>query len=267
MTEREFVTKIPSKDGTLIACWRNGQGPPLVLVHGTTADHSRWTPVLRALRERFSVYAVDRRGRGESGDAKEYAIEREFEDIAGVVDSIEEPVNLLGHSYGALCSLGASLLTHNLRKLILYEPPIPVGIEIYSPVTMNRIETLLDKGDRDGAVTTFMLEIAKVRPQDLELLRSLPAWAARVAAAHTSLREMKASEAYRFRPEQFRRLSIPALLLVGGDSPMFLKRASEVLNRALPTSQIAVLLGQQHAAMDTGTQLFLGEVLRFLEKP
>src|SRR5918994_4256030 len=102
---------VTSLDGTPIAYWRSGEGPPLVLVHGTSADHSRWAPVLPAFEERFTVYAVDRRGRGESGDSEDYSIEREFEDVAAVVDSIEAPVNLLGHSYGAVCSLEAALIT------------------------------------------------------------------------------------------------------------------------------------------------------------
>ena len=55
---KETVT---SKDGTTIAYWRSGHGPPLVLVHGTTADHSRWAPVLQEFEKHFSVCAVDRR--------------------------------------------------------------------------------------------------------------------------------------------------------------------------------------------------------------
>jgi pimeloyl-ACP methyl ester carboxylesterase len=89
---------ITSKDGTMIAYQRSGTGPPLVLVHGTTADHTRWAPVLPAFEQYFTVYAVDRRGRGGSGDAGQYAIEREFEDIVALVNSIEEPVFLLGRS-------------------------------------------------------------------------------------------------------------------------------------------------------------------------
>ena len=117
---------VASKDGTPIAYWRSGEGPPLVLVHGTTADHSRWAPVLPAFEQHFSACAIDRRGRGGSGDSDEYAIEREFEDVAAVVDSLGEPAFLIGHSYGAVCALEAALLTRNVRKLVLYEPPIDV---------------------------------------------------------------------------------------------------------------------------------------------
>jgi len=102
-----------------------------VLVHGGTADHTRWLSILPALEERFTVYAVDRRGRGLSGDAPEYAIEREFEDVAAVVDAIDGPVDVLGHSYGALCALEAALLTDKIRRLALYEPPVPTGRQMF----------------------------------------------------------------------------------------------------------------------------------------
>ena len=87
---------VVSRDGTSIAGWRSGEGPPLVLIHGAAADHSRWAPVLPALEQRFTVFAVDRRGRGRSGDANDYALEREFEDVVAVVESTGEAVNVLG---------------------------------------------------------------------------------------------------------------------------------------------------------------------------
>ena len=108
-----------STDGTTIAYQRSGDGPPLVLVHGTAADHRRWAPVLPALEQQFTVCAVDRRGRGGSGDTAAYAVEQEFDDIAAVVDSLGEPVHLLGHSYGALCALEAALRTRAVRTLML----------------------------------------------------------------------------------------------------------------------------------------------------
>jgi pimeloyl-ACP methyl ester carboxylesterase len=259
--------KVVSKDGTPIAFWRSGQGSPLVLVHGTAADHTRWKPVLPTLEEHFTVYAIDRRGRGGSGDSSEYAIEREFADVASVVDSIREPVDLLGHSYGALCSLEAALLTSNVAKLVLYEPPIVAGVDFYPSGAINKLEALLNAGDRGAVVTTFMSEIAKVRPNDLKMLQSLRAWEARVAAAQTIPRELRADEDYLFDPERFKRLTAPTLLLVGGDSPRFLKVAGAAVYAALPDAKIAAMPGQQHAAMDTGMEVFTTEVLRFLKRP
>lgn len=256
---------ITSKDGTPIAYRRSGEGPPLVLVHGTTADHSRWAPVLPAFEERFTVYAIDRRGRGGSGDAGGYAMGREFEDVAAVADAIGEPANLLGHSYGGLCSLEAALLTRNVRKLVLYEPGMNVtGEQIYPPGFIDRLDALLEAGDRDAVISTMFRDLVGMQQEEVEYLRSLPAWQERVKAAHTVPRELRADEAYRFGPERFGDLRVPTLLLSGGDSPAFLKAADKAVDETLPDSRIVVMPGQGHAAMDTGTDLFTAEVLRFL---
>ena len=116
------MEKIRSRDGTVIVYERSGTGPPLVLVHGALATHERWDNISKMLAQRFTVYSIDRRGRGESGDTEPYALEHEFEDIAAVVDAIGQGVSKLGHSHGALCSLEAALLTPNIRSVIAYEP-------------------------------------------------------------------------------------------------------------------------------------------------
>jgi pimeloyl-ACP methyl ester carboxylesterase len=255
---------IKSKDGVSIAYARSGHGPPLVLVHGSTADHTRWAPILPALEARFTVYAVDRRGRGGSSDATPYAIEREFDDLATLVDSIGEPVALLGHSYGALCSLEAMLRTSRVRKLVLYEPPIPAGLPIYPPGSIEHLQKLLDQGDQQGVVTTFFTEIVRMPPAELKMLRSLPNWEARVAAAHTIPRELRADVSYRFDASRFKGAKTPTLLLLGGGSPPFFKAAIDLVHGAISSTRVVVLPGQQHAAMNTAPELFLREVLAFL---
>jgi len=185
-----------------------------------------------------------------------------------VVDSLGEPAFLLGHSYGALCALEAALLTRNVRKLVLYEPPMDVSGEgIPSPGIIHRLEVLLEAGERDEVVATMMREVAGVPPEGVEYMRSLPAWQARMAAAHTIPRELRAPEAYRFDPERFAGLEIPTLLLIGGDSPATFEEAEKAVAQALPSSRILVLDGQGHVAMDTAPDLFTTEVLRFLEGP
>jgi len=98
MTKVENLKTIRSKDGTPIAYWHSGVGTPLLLVHGTTGNHLSWTPVLSELEHHFSIYAMDRRGRGQSGDADTYALEREWEDIAAVIETIGTKVDVVGHS-------------------------------------------------------------------------------------------------------------------------------------------------------------------------
>ncbi|WP_436347886.1 alpha/beta fold hydrolase [Natronorubrum sp. FCH18a] len=152
-----------SADGTEIAFERTGSGPPLVLVHGGVCDHRFWelSDVRTTFADHCTVYAMDCRGVGESGDADEYDLEREFEDVAAVVKAVDEPVTLLGHSSGALLSLEAALRTDNLRKLILYEPPITFDDhELYSDEVLAEMKRLLDDGKNEQVLVLFLQEIA-----------------------------------------------------------------------------------------------------------
>jgi pimeloyl-ACP methyl ester carboxylesterase len=255
-----------SRDGTNIGCAVSGSGTPLVLIHGTASDRGRWGPILPALESWFTIYACDRRGRGASGDAATYAIEHEFEDIAAVIDGIGGPVDVLAHSYGAMCALEASRRATQLRRLILYEPPIPAGVPIYPDGVVERLQALLDAGDRDRVVATFMLEIPRVPPAHLEKMRSLPAWPGRVAAAHTIVRELRAHQGYELPHGAFRSVQVPTLLLLGGASPPFFRAALEKVQAELPHTRLVVLPDQTHVAIDTAPDLFAREVLAFLSE-
>lgn len=262
------MEKIRSADGTSIAYQRSGNGVPLVLVHGTGGTYSRWAPIVPALERHFTVCAVDRRGRGESGDASAYNIEREFEDVAAVLDAFGEQANLFGHSFGGICSLEAALCTQHVSRLVLYEPPIPVAdVHIYPDGVIDRLQELLNAGDREGVLTAFMSEVVRMLPHEIELSKSMAAWPARVGAAHTLPRELRAHEGYRFKPSRFKALTIPTLLLVGGESPHFFKAAIDSLHQTLPNSRVVILPGQQHIAMETAPGLLVREVLAFLLGP
>ena len=256
-----------SRDGTRIAFWRSGDGPPLLLVHGVTADHATtWAHVLPSLEQSYSVHAMDRRGRGGSGDAAHYALQREAEDVAAVVESIGEPVDLLGHSYGALCALEAALLTPNLGRLILYEGVYRRGSDIYPPGLVDRLDAMLAAGDVEGTLVTMLRDLVEMPAEEIELLRSRQeAWARRLANAPTIPRELRADEAYRFAPERFQGMRRPTLFLVGGDSPARERENAEAIAAGLPDARVAVLPGQQHLAMYTAPEAFVAEVGRFLQ--
>ena len=124
---------------------------------------------------------------------------------------------------------------------------------------------LLGQGDRDGVVETTMREVAGLPPEVVEYMRAQPVWQARVEAAHTIPRELRAVKSYRFDPERFKNLGTPTLLLAGGDSPAAFRKAAEAVDEVVPDSRTVVMDGQGHSAMDTGTDLFTAEVLSFLE--
>ncbi|MGA2106971.1 MAG: alpha/beta hydrolase [Syntrophorhabdales bacterium] len=255
-----------SRDGTSIAFQRSGAGVPLVLVHGTSSTLQTWAPVLPFLERHFTVYAIDRRGRGESGDsAAPYAMEREFEDVAAVVDAIGDSVHLFGHSYGAICALEASLLTARIDRLILYEPPIPESSShAGDDKVLEKMQNLLAAGDREAVVTTVMREMVRRPPQEIQLSKSMPAWPSRVAAVHTIPREILALRKYSFEPHRFKAAVSPTLLLLGGESPAHFRTAVRLLESVLANSKTAVMAGQQHAATETAPELLAEAVSAFL---
>jgi len=118
------IAQIPSRDRTLIAVECAGAGPNLVIVHGGTGDRTRWKPLFPFFASHFTVCAMDRRGRGASGDSADYSLQKAAEDVAAVVDSRPGTVFVLGHSIGGVCALEAAFLTDKISKLVLYEPPL-----------------------------------------------------------------------------------------------------------------------------------------------
>jgi pimeloyl-ACP methyl ester carboxylesterase len=227
--------------------------------------------VLGALASRFSVYAMDRRGRGASKDAKDYAIEREFADVAALVDSIGEPVAVVAHSYGAICALEATRLTPSIRRLVLYEPPITTEAMTAAEAgalegTVAEIERRLGQNDRGGALEVFYTRNLRMPEDELAALRGLPSWPARLALAHTLPRELRETRRYRFEPERFKAHAVPTLLVLGGDSVPRYHEATALLQRSLAGAKLAVLAGHKHTAIDMAPELFAATVLDFLRR-
>ena len=100
---RSELVAVTSRDGTRIGVECAGTGPTLLFVHGGVGDRRRWTPMFPLLATKFTACAMDRRGRGASGDSSEYRLSKEAEDVAAVVNSRPGPVFVFGHSYGGRC--------------------------------------------------------------------------------------------------------------------------------------------------------------------
>lgn len=262
----ELVT-ITSKDGTPIALWKSGSGPSLLVVHGTCADHSAWEKVVPLLADRFTIYAMDRRGRGASGDAPEYALEREVEDVVAAVEGLPGPVYLYGHSFGGVCAVEAASRAHNLARLVLYEGGpirIPQGMALVPEELILRLEELIGAGQREQAVMTFMLKAGAVTPDELEVLRTSASWPARVAAAHTIPRELRALNEYVPDLERVSAIRIPVLMVVGEQTDPFRRGVWEQLAGVFKDARVRVLPGQRHAAHQTAPALLGNAISDFL---
>lgn len=262
-SDSEFLT-VASADGTDLACWRAGTGPPVVVVHGTTASHAAWSRVATLLRPAFTVYTFDRRGRGASGDGASYALEREVEDVLAVLEVAGTPAHLLGHSFGGMVALEAApaaLEAGALASLNLYEPitasePTPADV-------IDRLEAAVDAGEHEQALTIFLRERTGMSAHDVELTRRSALWSARVEAAPTIPRELRAHAGYRPDGERLGALDVPTLLLLGSDSGRYAASARTVA-AFLPDVTVRTLEGQGHAAHLTAPRRLVEAVTAFL---
>jgi hypothetical protein len=98
---RHAMKNVRSQDGTAIAFDQSGEGPAIILVLGACNDHFTGSALAERLSEHFTVFNGDRRARGESSDTAPYAIEREIEDIAALIDeaggSAQAPTSVVEH--------------------------------------------------------------------------------------------------------------------------------------------------------------------------
>jgi pimeloyl-ACP methyl ester carboxylesterase len=118
------MPKVTSKDGTIIAYDKKGQGPGLILVLGALNKKGSGKKLTELLVGDFTVISYDRRGRGDSTDTQPYSVEKEIDDIHALIDELGGTAYLYGHSSGAvLALLAAEKLGKKVPKMALYEVP------------------------------------------------------------------------------------------------------------------------------------------------
>jgi pimeloyl-ACP methyl ester carboxylesterase len=257
------MKRVTSRDGTTISYERYGEGPPLVLVHGSFSDHeTNWTYVKPLLAERFTVYAIARRGRGETAATTGHSVADEVADVAAVVQAVGEPVYLLGHSHGAHCALDAAAQApERVAKLVLYEPPWPE--QIVGGGVLERLEAFARPADWSALVETFLTDGLRVPAEDVAALRASPDWAPWIDDAPATLGDLRALARKTVTPERYRALAMPTLLLTGSESlnELYL---TDALAANLPDARVVTLEGQAHEGMTTAPALFADVVTRFL---
>ncbi len=265
---------VVSADGTPIAVFTSGSGPGVILVHGTAGDHTTFRVVGPQLAERRTVHAIDRRGRGASGDTLPYAIEREFEDVAAVAEAVvasgsTDAVDVVGHSYGGRCALGAARLTGAIRRVVSYEgAPSPPGSRYGDTGLAAELAELDRAGRLEALLETFMRRVVGMDEAALAAYRADPVWPLRVAAAHTIPRELRSEgEADAAGLEALGDVRQPVLQILGGDSLAAFADATTALDARLADGRVVVIPGARHAAHHTHPDAFVEAVLTFLAEP
>jgi pimeloyl-ACP methyl ester carboxylesterase len=233
-----------------------------VLVHGGFSDHdTNWEFVKPLLEPHFEVYAVARRGRGQTEAPPEHSLADESRDVAALIEAIGEPVFLLGHSYGGQVALGAAAeLRNRVSKLVLYEPPWPSALP---PELLATLEGLARDGRWDDLAFVFFRDGLSVPVGDLEALRASELWPPIVGDAEATLGDLRALVRHDFEPARFRTFRSPVLLQVGEHSPSE-PYVTDALAAVLPNARVEILAGQAHEGMTTAPEPYALSVTRFL---
>ena len=253
--------------------------PPVLLVHGAAADHTTWRAAGPRLALTRPVFAMDRRGRGASGDSASaeddaaYSIEREHEDVAAVAEAVARrtgrpAVDVVGHSYGGRAALGAGLISDSIRRVVVYEgAPAPPGVSYRPPGLIDAVRSALDRGDKEAALSTFLQGIVGLSDEALDAYRREAVWPARVAAAHTILREIEAEASPAASIDALGRATEPVLLILGSISRSPFRIGTDALAERLADARVAVIEGAAHAAHHTHVDELVGLVEAFLDRP
>ncbi len=257
------IARILSGDGAELAVERSGSGPMLVLVGGALSDRATAEPYRRALDRYFTVVAYDRRGRGDSTDPGRYAPEREIEDLTAVLESGHGPRFVYGHSSGAILSLETAMAGASIDRLVVYEPPYAAPDSPVAPGEglADRLEALVEAGDRDTAVRLFFREGPRVPLDVIDRMQAGPGWEGMRRLAHTLPYDVAIAGNAGPPTGRLANLAVPTLVLVGGSSPNWMRAAGETVASSLPAGELAVVPGVSHNAPP---ELVAAQLIRFL---
>ena len=249
------MSKVLSKDGTPIAYDQSGEGSPVILVGGAMNSRSFGImgPLVPLLEQRFTVINYDRRGRGESGDTKPYAVEREVEDLEALILAVGGSAFVYGCSSGAALALeAANLLGGKIKKLVVYEAPFVVDTS-RAPVPADfaaQLSGMIVSNRRGAAVKYFMVKGVGVPAIFVTMMQLMPAWSKLKAMAGTlpydtaTLRDNGSGKL--LSTQQWAAITAPTLVVCGGKSPAWMSHAMQALADVLPYAQHRTLEGQTH---------------------
>lgn len=260
-TDRSYAkAAVASKDGTTIGYRQLGTGPGLILIHGGMKSSQDFMKLAAALRNTFTVYVMDRRGRGLSGPhGDRFSVDREVDDVQAIVARTGAR-SLFGLSAGALVALRSASVTPAVERVALYEPPLAIGGSTPRG-WVARFDQELARGMRAAALVTAMKGM-QVVPVFVRLPRFLlvPTLAlvmraqgdgdaedVAIRALVPTLRyDMQIVREMSDTLDDYRTLQARVLLLGGTRSPGFFGVALDGLERTLPRVERVAFPGLGH---------------------
>ncbi|GAB1640374.1 alpha/beta fold hydrolase [Krasilnikovia sp. MM14-A1259] len=232
---------ITSADGTTIAYRAVGAGPPLIVVAGAFHDHTVGDPLAAALAGDHTVVGYDRRARGRSGDTRPYAIDREVEDLAAVIDAAGGRAAVFGYSSGGVLALRAASAgpaAAGITHLALYEPPFLLAQAPPRPADLPaRLDALVQQGRRGDAVALFQTEAIGLAPETVAQLRQSPMWTGLEALAQSVVYDATITTELAVPTPAMTAVRVPTVVLNGAATWPWLAQAAGALAASLPAAR------------------------------
>jgi pimeloyl-ACP methyl ester carboxylesterase len=253
--------KILSRDGTPIAYERTGHGPAVILVSGAMSTGGTVAPLAVPLSERFDVLVYDRRGRGASGDTAPYAVAREVEDLAALIEAAGGEACLCGISSGGALVLEAAASGLPVRRAAVYETPyadfLDGGAERNAEYT-EKLTAALAEGRRGDAVELF-LRLTGMGEGMIQGARQSPMWPGMEAVAPTLAYDNSVMAGGLVPRDRLASITVPLLAVAGGASPEWMREGTRAVAEAAPKGSYRVLEGQTHMVDPTALGPALAE--------
>ncbi|TDD37656.1 alpha/beta hydrolase [Actinomadura sp. KC06] len=245
------MNKAISADGTSIAFERTGDGPPVVLVAGALCDRMATDPLAAELGRNFTVFCYDRRGRGDSGDKAPDTVQQEIDDLGALIAEAGGEAAVYGHSSGAALALHAAASGLPITGLVLHEPPFLLEDDPEEPersqALLRTIKEHLAQDRPADAIAAFLTPTGM--PQQLiDFMSQNPGTqaSARTLPIDPFAMVSEDSRGGRTPVEQAREVTVPTLVLCGGDSHSWMIETAEQIAAAMPNGRHLVLPDQGH---------------------
>jgi pimeloyl-ACP methyl ester carboxylesterase len=267
---------VVSKDGTIINYQITGTGPGLILIHGVLSSAANYRALAELLGENFTVYSIERRGRGLSGpQGDDYSIEMECEDI-DALQGQTQATYLFGHSYGGLIALETARRNKTFKKIAVYEPGVSIDGSI-NISWMPEYQKLLAQKKYLDAFAVFSITAGPENAQ------KTPLWLMKIllpffikkegrdqkySLLPANLLEHKQVAAKDNSYKNYREISASVLLMTGGKSGLkWVDKAIKTLSEVLANSKVIKFTRLNHFGPDeTGPEEVAREVKEYFSR-
>jgi pimeloyl-ACP methyl ester carboxylesterase len=249
-TKQTISAAATSTDGTVIAYERTGQGRALILIDaaGHYRELTSFAGLIGLLAQRFTVYHYDRRGRGRSTDSRPYAVAREVEDLAALIDQAGGSAFLYAFSSGGLLALHAAAAGLPIVRMALLEPPIERDEDRSAQRAFtSELSDLVGAGRPEDAVEFYLTGIG-VPDEIVEAMRGSASWSAMESVAPTLVYDSMISEVTSF--DLLTSVTVPTLVLDSEGSSDDLTGMAAMVAGALPKGLHRSLAGEWHGVAD-----------------